>query len=137
MKFKPIDLMWDRVEVSREESDTSLFLSLLFLGELITKLVATGLVSMIEDDHDSHQYRLIHKLVRADGLGEWNEVIHDVLVGPASQFLMPPARDEQRELTQRLGSGTWQYDSVKLMNDCLKEFDKKYENLPAKVDGRR
>ena len=48
MKFRPIDLMWDRVEVSREESDTSLFLSLLYLGELITKLVATGLVSMIE-----------------------------------------------------------------------------------------
>jgi hypothetical protein len=67
----PIDKMWERIEVAREDSDTSLFLHLMYLGEMVTKTIVAGLVAAIVDDRDRHRYRLLHRLVRADGLGEW------------------------------------------------------------------
>ncbi len=129
--------MLDRVEIAREDSDTSLFLHLLYLGEMLTKVVAGGLIAAIVDDPDRHRYRQIHRLVRADGIGEWSHVIDGVLTGTASQHLLPAARDEQQELTQRLGGESWQYQAVALVNDCLKVILPGAENLPSKVEGRR
>src|SRR2546425_6417307 len=54
---------------------------LMYLGELLTKTVAAGLVAAIIDDRDRHRYRQLHRLVRADSLSEWIAVIDDVLVG--------------------------------------------------------
>ena len=62
--------MLERVERAREDSDTSLFMDLMYYGELITKLTTVGLVSAILNDKERHRYRYLHKLVRADGIGE-------------------------------------------------------------------
>jgi hypothetical protein len=137
MSFKPIDKMWERVEVARQDSDVSLFLNLLYLGEMLTKLITVGLVAAVADDRQRHRYRQAHSLVRADGLGEWGVAIDDILTGTAAQYIVVPARDEQRELTQRCGPGTWQYDATALLHKCLRIIDPTYEELPAKVDGRR
>lgn len=135
MSFKPADKMWERIEVARDDSDTTLFLHLLYLGEMLTKTVAAGLVSAILDDRDRHRYRQLHRLVRADSLGEWCAVIGDVLVGPASQHLLLGAYDEQRDLSQKCGAGTWQHDAVTLLNDCAKLVSPTCESLPTKLDG--
>lgn len=58
-------------------------------------------------------------------------------MGPASQFLLPEARVEARELTEKLGSGHWQYEAVSLLHECLKRLDPSVPELPVKVDGRR
>ncbi len=129
--------MLERVEIAREDSDTALFLHLLYFGEMLTKVVAAGLVAAIVDDPDRHRYRQIHRLVRADGIGEWGSVIDDVLTGTASQHLLPGAREEQQELTQRLGSESWQYQAVALLTDCLRVIVPTIEKVPAKVEGRR
>lgn len=110
MTFAPIDRMLERVRVAREDSDTALFLQLMYLGEMVLKIVAAGLVSAVEQDSNRHRYRELHQLVRADSLGEWTAAIEDILTGPASQFLSPSARVEQRELTQKSKDGSWQYD---------------------------
>ncbi len=101
MKFIPIDKMWERIETVGQDSDSSLFLSLMYLGEMITKIVTLGLVAAIGEDRDKHRYRQLHSLVRADSLGDWVKVVEDVLTGPSYQFLILEAKEEQRELTQR------------------------------------
>ena len=98
----PIQRMWERVEIARQDSDTALFLHLMYAAEQIVKLACTGLVSTLCDDVDRHRYRLSHRLVRADGIGEWYAVLEEILNGPASQCLPPEAKTEQRELTQKM-----------------------------------
>jgi len=52
MQFLPFRRMLERVERAREDSDTSLFLDLMYYGELVTKLTTIGLVSPILNDTD-------------------------------------------------------------------------------------
>ncbi len=131
------DRMWDQVEVARQDSDTSFFMNLLFFGEMLVKLCAAGLVAAVPDERDRHRYRQIHRLVRADGIGEWSDAIDDVLLGPASQSLLPGARSEQKELVQNCISDTWQHESVRLIAICVKEIDSGSEGIPTKVAARR
>jgi hypothetical protein len=136
MKFLPFDRMWERVEVARQDSDTSLFLNLMYFGEMLLKIVASGLVSAIQEDRDRHRYRQLHRLVRADSIGEWAAVIEDVLTGPASQFLTPAARTEQRELTQKCKTGAWPCDAVSLLGRAIDHVDQSHERLPATIAAR-
>jgi len=61
--------MWDRVEHARNDSDTTFFLSLIYLGEMLTKTVVAALIAALEEDSNKTKYRHLHKLIRADGLG--------------------------------------------------------------------
>jgi hypothetical protein len=135
MGFKPLDKMWERVEVAREDSDTSLFLHLLYLGEMLTKIVTAGLVASIVDDPDRHRYQQLHSLVRADGVGDWSRAINDILTGSAKPHLCSSAKIEQTELTQKCGTGTWQYEAVSRLDGCLKKVSQTSEALSAKVQG--
>ena len=137
MGFIPINKMWERIEVARTGSDVALFLGLLYFGEMLSKIVVSALTAGIKDDRERHRYRQLHKLVRADGLGEWSKVVDEVLTGTASEHLQSQTREEQRELTQRCGTGTWQYDSLSLLNACLKRIDQSNEEIPIKIDGRK
>jgi hypothetical protein len=60
----PLEIMWHRVDLARSDSDTTFFLHLLYLGEMLSKLVTAGFVAAISDDREMHRYRLVHKLVR-------------------------------------------------------------------------
>jgi tetratricopeptide (TPR) repeat protein len=137
MTFLPVDRMWERVNIARQDSDTALFLQLLYFGEMVCKIVVAGLISAIQDDRDRHRYRQLHRVVRADSLGEWASVIEDILTGPASQFLTPTARIEQRDLTQKCKQGSWQYDAVSLLSKCLQQVDQHHEGFQGKADARK
>lgn len=137
MGMLPIDRMRERVEVARQDSDTSLGLTFLYFGEMIVKLVAAGLIAAIDDDRERHRYRYIHRLVRSDGIGDWSSAIDEILVGTASQHLTEQARIEQSELTSKNLAGTWQHKSVSLLHKCISKIQPAIEPLPAKVDGRR
>lgn len=137
MSFLPLDKMWERIEIARQDSDTTLFYDLLFAGEMLCKITVAGLVAAVADDRERHRYRQLHRLVRADGLGDWPQVMEEVLVGPSSQYLLSQARDEQRELTQKSGVGSWQYEAAQHIHMALKLIDPSCEDLPIKVDGRR
>ena len=54
--------MRDRVEVERSDSDVAYFFSLLYYGELISKLIVSALVAGIEDDKYRSRYAVIHAL---------------------------------------------------------------------------
>jgi hypothetical protein len=138
MDFLPITRMWQRVESARNDADTTFFFHLLYAGEMIVKLIAAGLVAAIVDDRDRHRYRQIHRVVRSDGLGDWREVIDEVLTGPtSSQYLNPAVYEEQRELLQKLGSGTWQHEAATALLEALEICESGQLPLPGKLDGRK
>ena len=134
--FYPIDLLNKRLEIAKEDSDTSMFLHLMYAGEQLTKIVTVALVACVEDDKLRHRYAQEHRLVRADGIGEWSSCIDEILSGVTSQFLCIEMRGFQKELLEAKKEGSWQYDSVKLLNECLKIVDKKADALPVKTQAR-
>lgn len=138
MQFKPIVDMINRINVAREESDTALFFELMYIGELVMKLIVLGLTAAIENEREKYRIRQLHKLVRADGLGEWYEVLEDVLTGPSSQYLQNEAKKvERRELTMQCTKGSWQYDTTFLINRCLSKVDPEYEQISSKISVRQ
>jgi len=53
---------FERVDIARLDSDTSLFMHLMYVGEFVTKTATLGMIAGIEDDSDRHRYRLLFKL---------------------------------------------------------------------------
>jgi hypothetical protein len=82
---------------------------------------------------DRHRYRLLHGLVRADGIGEWSRALDDALSGPASHHLLSAAKEDRRILTERLGPGTWQYEAVRLLSEVQQKIETDRQAIPAKV----
>ncbi|MGH8881978.1 MAG: hypothetical protein ACRD0P_32290 [Stackebrandtia sp.] len=83
--FLPVTRMWERAGLARDESDTAYFFELLYLGEMVVKLLVIELLAALPDDRERHRYELECRLVQADGIGEWAEVLDEALTGPASQ----------------------------------------------------
>ena len=135
--FLPLRSMQERVQLARDESDSTYFIELQLLGELAMKLVVLGFVSAIELEPNRHKYRQLHKLVRANGLGEYADVLEECLAGVASQALNPDAYPEQQELTRLQLPGAWQYDATASLVRCLAALDPATEQLGARVPGRR
>ena len=101
-----------RVALDRDEGDIAYFNALMLKLEYLTKVVVAGVVACINDDVDRHRYTLEHKLVRADSLGSWTEVLNMVLVGPPAQSLVAEAQGIARDLTQRVGQSDWRFEAV-------------------------
>lgn len=119
--FKPFQKMIERLDTSKQESDSAFFYDLLFLGEMLTKTIVATFMAAIVDDKDRNRYRQLHKIVRADGIGEWGMALEDTLTGVSSQFLQTELRDiEKKDLTQKLEKGSWQYDCVENLFEVMK-----------------
>ncbi len=132
--------MLQRIDIARTESETALFYDLLIAGELVLKLIVAGLTAAIAEDRDRNLYRIEHRLVRADGLGEWAGALEDLVTGPAAQHLSVPAYEERRELTQRWAAGdaAWQRRAVDLLEETCDAVDVSRQNpAPAKVSFAR
>ena len=99
--FNGID---ERVALDRDEGDVAYFNALMLKLEYVTKVVVSGVVACIGDDVDRHRYTLEHKLVRADSMGNWAEVLNTALVGPPAQASLSDARFIARRV--RPASGT-------------------------------
>ena len=135
--FRPLKQIWERFETDKADSDGAAFSCLLLIGEMIVKVTVAGLVAAVGDDRERSRYQQSYRLVRADGIGEWVEVLDEILVGPSAQTLAPEARVEARELTQKVGLESWQYEAVSLLHECLRMIDSSTADLPTKVDLRR
>lgn len=134
--FIPIKRMHERAESSKEDSDFTYFMNLLYAGEQLVKIVAAGFVACMVDDRQRHKYSQMHRLVRADGVGEWAAVIDEILTGPSSHYLLQEAQPAQREMTQKFTAGTWQFDSIQLIEDCLRELGQSPSELSTKAPGK-
>lgn len=137
MALLPVELIRTRVEAGRVVSTTDHFNALMYLAEAFLKTYTAAIVGGIPDEPNGHRYRLCYKLVRAAGIGEWDDVLADVSTGPASQHLLPGATLLQKELMERVGQGAWAYNAVALLHRALATLIPDAEPLPLRVDGRR
>ena len=76
--FIPLEQMLRRAKASKDESDTAYFYDLMTIGEMVTKFATLFLVANIEDDVDRTRYRYEYRLVRADGIGVYADIITDI-----------------------------------------------------------
>lgn len=137
MKHIAIEQVLQRADQAKSDSDFTYFFSLLLAAETLAKTIVLGVVAAIADDKERNRYRLEHQLVRSDGLGEWGKVIEDALIGPASQFLLAEAREEQTELTRLCKAGDWQYDATTALKAALQHLGIDAEDVPVKTDLKR
>jgi uncharacterized protein YwbE len=133
MSFKPFDLMSNRLESYKNDSDLAYFYELLILGELLTKTINLFLVASINDDNDRTRYRQEYSLVRANAIGDFVKSIDEILTGPPAQLLASEIRDfELKELVQRSSPGEWQYEAQKLLSDTLSVFAIEHTTMATK-----
>jgi hypothetical protein len=117
-KFILFRRMNERLDIDKSEGDTSAFFTLLYYGEMLTKLVLAGMLAAVQDDKDRSRYTILHRVIRADGIGEWVSCLDQLLTGPISQFVQSDAVIDFRELMQRYSSGDWHYDALYELKLC-------------------
>jgi tetratricopeptide (TPR) repeat protein len=124
-EFLPIGRMLERVRLAKDDSDAAYFFELLYLGEMVIKLLVVEVLASLQDDRERHRYALEYRLVRADGLGEWAEVLDEALTGPASQHITAAGRQSQRVLSVNVGPAEeeWQRRAVNLLNGACRCLD--------------
>lgn len=135
----PVARMRERASLAREESDTAYFFDLLYLGEFVLKILVAELVAGVGEERDRHRYSLEYRLLRADGIGEWTEVLDELLTGPTSQHLIPEIRDSQRALGMAVGIGNqaWQRRAVGRLEEACRCLDTKFpDSATQKVSMR-
>ena len=137
MGFLLLEQMNNRIAIDRSDSDSAAFLGLMLKGEVILKLTVAGLVAALTDDVERSQYAHIYRLVRANGIGEWSDVLDALIIGPSSGQLPQEVRSTQRQLTKSESPGSWQHESISLLHECLMCVTPKSEVLPSKMQLRR
>ncbi|MBS4712967.1 NB-ARC domain-containing protein [Aeromonas caviae] len=123
-----------KFDVSKDDSDSSYFFSLLVAGEAITKIITLISASALVYDKDRHQYRILYELVRASGLGDWSKAIDDLLVGTASQHLSPDFRTFQAEITKKTSCEDWRFQAVDELEKTLTILNEEYTKNNEKKD---
>ncbi|WP_329321214.1 NB-ARC domain-containing protein [Streptomyces sp. NBC_01715] len=133
-EFLPVSRMLERANLAREESDTAYFFDLLYLGEMLIKVLVVELLAALQADREQHRYAAISELVRADSIGRWAELLDQLASGPASQHLVAAGQDSQRAITIAFGPGSdsWQRKAVDALNSVCNCLDSNYEDMSGK-----
>ena len=134
MRHRLLASLLDRAENDKHDSDFAYFFALLLTGEALSKTVTLSTLAAMDDDTEANRYRLLYGLVRANGLGEWGDVIEDALSGPASQYLVPDARDDRTQLTELSPMGTWQYNAVNSLKSAMDSLSISYDPMPKRTN---
>ena len=123
MSYGPlIDTIYARLERDIEDGDTAYFNTLLLINEYILKLVTIGVLSCIYNEEERHRYTLEHRLIRADSVGEWVDILDAALTGPASQYFIPESKDAVRHLSERVRRGDIRYKIVEKYDSVARIF---------------
>jgi NB-ARC domain len=128
-----LDKMNSRLESLKEESDLAYFYDLMNYGEFITKIITLFMVSTINDDKDRTRYRFEYNLIRANSIGDFSKNIDEILTGPSAQILTSTIIDfEYKELTKKASEGDWQFESQKLLLECIEIFGHEVNKINSK-----
>lgn len=115
-----LDKIDARVILDRQEGDIAYFHALTLQLEYVTKIVTSGILACVRDDADRHRYTFEHRIVRANAIGDWADVLNAVLTGPAAHFFDPGAQGMVRELTERVGADDWRFSAVSALDQAAK-----------------
>jgi hypothetical protein len=131
---KFIDMLQDKMEIARSDSDFSFFFSLLVTGEALTKIITLLSIASLNEDKDRQRYRALHSLVRTSGIGEWSKTIDEVLIGTTSQHLATEFRPYQADLTKKTQEHEWQHMAVLELVKTLNVFGIKNDIPKSKIE---
>lgn len=132
MTILPIEKMWYRVNIARDNSDDAYFLALMYAGEMAIKLGVAGMIAGVGNHIDRQQYRLEHTLVRADSLGVWATSIESILTGvPLQRTLLELQSVEIKQLTEEVKEGDWRHECCRLLEQVNAKLSRR-EFKPAK-----
>ena len=109
----------DRLVLEREDGDIAFFHALMYKLEFLTKVITAGVVACLRDDTNRHRYTLEHKLVRADSIGTWSQVLNEALVGSPADSRHVGARDLAKDLTERVSLTDWRYAALEKLGAAL------------------
>ena len=137
MAHKLITQLFERAETDKSESDFTYFFALLLASEAIAKTIVLGMLAALNEDTEANRYRLEHKLVRANGLGDWVDILEDALSGPASQFLDPEVHMERDQLTRRSSKKSWQFEAVSSLRMALTALSIDADQVQARTNMTR
>ena len=137
MDHLAFEQIFERCERAKEDSDFHYFTTLLYAGELLTKLVVAGMLAGVRDDTERSRYAVEYTLARASGVGEWSASLDQILSGPCAQFLCTELQQCQRDLTQNVAHGSWQHEAVILLQTVAKGLDIQLEEWAGKTDLKR
>jgi hypothetical protein len=126
--------MHTRVARAAEDSDTALFYDLLMEGECVLKLITCATLALLEEDASRSIYRLKHRLVRADGLGEWTTVLREAVKGPAARLVVSGGTDHLKQLSQSVGKDSWQHAAVSRLDEALRILNVAHDPVPQVTD---
>jgi hypothetical protein len=126
----------EQLEISKSDGDSAYFTQLLYFGEFLSKMTTAALCAGISEDSDRHRYALLYRLVRADSIGGWAQVVDEIAAGPTSRLLRAELQEEKTQLNTRSTAGTWQYRSISLLDDCMRKLSPDRQGLPVKLEGR-
>lgn len=133
----PLQRMFERFEIDKGDSDHSALFTVLYAGEMATKLTLAALLAGLRDDRDHHRYAHARAVIRADGIGDWATTIDAVLTGPASQFFYDGFRPFQKELTEYCGEESWRFVAVRQLHSCITSLRLEVEALPSRTNLRQ
>jgi hypothetical protein len=119
-------------KIAKGNNDSDYFNHLMYLGEMIMKIITLGLVAAIDNDIERHQYAQEHRLIRADGIGEWNSVIENIVTGPTRNYLVNGIQDITKEITIKCKENTWQYECTKELYLAMQVIENN-ELIPTKL----
>lgn len=126
-----------RLNSAKTESDNAFFYDLLLYGELIVKITSLFLIANLNEDKDRNRYRHLYRITRAGGIGDFSQVIMEILSGPASGNLSSAISDyELIELNNKIDPRSWQKEALYSLIDCLKLFEIDYTQPSAKTPFR-
>lgn len=125
--------MQERVNSALSDADSTYFLALLFYGELVLKITTAAFVSAIATDANRHRYRLMHRIVRANGIGDWSESLADATTGPAATCLSEGLRTDSRAVGELVADGAWQYEAVAHLASAITDLGATVYQLPKRV----
>lgn len=120
--LEPIVRGWGRVDIELSDSEAAAFHSLLYLGELLVKLVAASFVGAVQPDIERKAEAAGARLVRAAGVGDHVSVINDVLVGPTFELLHPAFKAFQSQFVAKNPAGSEEALCLDSLREAMREL---------------
>lgn len=107
-----------QIKNAKQISDAEAFISLMKMGELLTKITTLSVIAALRQNKERLQYRYLYEVVSADGIGSWSKVLEQILGTAVSMNLVKEFNAEKNELLTNQIKDTWGYEMISNIYKC-------------------
>ncbi|MFZ1085498.1 MAG: NB-ARC domain-containing protein [Terracidiphilus sp.] len=126
----PVAKVAARLNVVGPESSADTFLITSYLAEVAIKTIATVFYAGLLDKAPDYAYRMGYELVRADGLGSWEQAIRLSTTLPTASYFGPDFSQSLEWITRRRtrAEDEWYRDGHNAASEVLSELGVEFES---------